>query len=220
MTHLARVNADPRDAHIHFYAEGHRYEIDTDPGTKYTSVTTWVHEHFPAFDADAIIDKMMKSQKWHEGHAYWGMTKPQIKAQWAANGKSASEAGTAMHERIELFMNSTTLPTKYTHAQLLQVKKTFFFACLVLFGLRLVRPAALHGALRAVGRPLCGRPLRSPRGLLPCREIFGLIELVPDTEGARAASAKGVREAGDQPPEGRPKAPQVPQTIKPKKTLC
>jgi len=26
-----------------------------------------------------------------------------------------------------------------------------------------------------------------------------------DTEGARAASAKGVREAGDQPPEGRPK---------------
>ena len=179
MTHLARINADPRDAHIAFFAEGHRYEIDTDPDTKYTSVTTWVHHHFPPFDADAIIDKMMKSQKWHEGHAYWGMTKEQIKAQWAANGKSASEAGTAMHERIELFMNSTTLPSKYTHAQLLQVIPSCPLLCFSFFPGLVPLPCLVPLSCRGLFflLPLRGyrlasslrsslSSLRSPRGLL------------------------------------------------------
>ena len=47
----------------------------------YTSVTTLIHNAFEKFNADAIIDKMMKSSKWTESQ-YYGMTKQEIKNQW------------------------------------------------------------------------------------------------------------------------------------------
>jgi hypothetical protein len=40
---LSKQNADPRDKNIEFFEEDHKYVISSDPGTKYTSVTTWVH---------------------------------------------------------------------------------------------------------------------------------------------------------------------------------
>ena len=54
-TILANKFPHPRDCNIQFYDEGHRYSIAVDPYTKYTSVTTWVHTHFPKFNADEII---------------------------------------------------------------------------------------------------------------------------------------------------------------------
>jgi hypothetical protein len=47
---LAEKNAHPRDMRIEFFEEPHLYVVDKDPNTKYTSVTTWVHTHFPQFD--------------------------------------------------------------------------------------------------------------------------------------------------------------------------
>ena len=52
---LQKINSHERDSQIKFYERGHRYEISTDLKSKHTSVTTWVHKHFPKFDADAII---------------------------------------------------------------------------------------------------------------------------------------------------------------------
>ena len=110
-TYLANKNAHPRDKNITFDEGPHIYTIavpnndgTTSYDSGYTSVTTWNHSHFPHFDPDAIITKMMKSPKWPQSQ-YYGMTPDEIKAQWSANGKEASEAGTKMHYDIECFYN-------------------------------------------------------------------------------------------------------------------
>jgi hypothetical protein len=116
---LSKANKHERDANIQFFEEGHKYIIATDPNTKYTSVTTWNHSHFPKFDADKVIEKIMNSKSWKQGHKYWGLTADQIKKQWSDNGASVSGAGTDLHYDIECFMNNDKLPPKYTHKDLL-----------------------------------------------------------------------------------------------------
>ena len=56
---LALKNAHPRDPNLVFDEPSHKYTITTDPNSKYTSVTTWNHSHFPHFDADTIICKWL-----------------------------------------------------------------------------------------------------------------------------------------------------------------
>jgi hypothetical protein len=118
---LVNRNRHPRDNDIQFFEEGHKYVIKTDPDTKYTSVTTWNHSHFPHFDADTVITNMMKGRNWKEGHKYWGMTPEEIKSQWNANGASVSGAGTDMHFEIECFMNDKRIQCDYTHKDLYQI---------------------------------------------------------------------------------------------------
>jgi len=115
---LQNTNAHPRDQNIQFFEEGHKYIIKTDPGSKYTSVTTWNHSHFPHFDADDIIKKMMSGKSWKEGHKYWGLTPEQIKLLWDTNKNQVSGAGTDMHFNIECFMNNPELEPGYTHKDL------------------------------------------------------------------------------------------------------
>lgn len=115
---LKRDNAHARDANIKFWEEGHRYEITSDPGEKYTSVTTWAHSHFPKFNSDKVIKNMMKGKNWNESNKYWGLSPKQIKDQWSATGKIAATAGTKLHERIECFMNNDALENGYTHENL------------------------------------------------------------------------------------------------------
>ena len=118
---LQTNNAHIRDKNIQFYEPTHTYTIIPDAKSKYKSVTTWNHSHFPHFDADDIIKKMMKSKGWKEGHKYWGLTAAQIKAMWSANGASVSGAGTNMHFEIECFMNNPDSKNpNYTHADLLE----------------------------------------------------------------------------------------------------
>jgi len=160
---LSQINPHPRDKNIVLRKEDHKYIIDGDDGSrsglsnydlsdgkslnpenklspKYISVTTWIHTHFNTFEADKIIDTMMKGQRWKEGHKYWGMTKDEIKKQWDEGGKSAAGLGENMHLTIECFMNNpswglrplekdcpqtpkvgkTTTLRKYTHRDLLE----------------------------------------------------------------------------------------------------
>lgn len=100
---LARKYRHERDNLIHFDEPSHVYTVKGS-SKGICSVTTFLHQFFPHFDADATINKMMKSPKWPESKWY-GMTKEEIKAAWNANGKEASEAGTAMHLGIEMVMN-------------------------------------------------------------------------------------------------------------------
>jgi ATP-dependent exoDNAse (exonuclease V) beta subunit len=111
MTHLKTINEHERDAAIVFYEVGHKYKITTDPLSRYQSVTTWCHSHFPKFDADKIINGMMRKPDWKPGHKYWGLTKQEIKNKWFSNGASVSSAGTDLHERIELFLNNAECVT-------------------------------------------------------------------------------------------------------------
>jgi len=119
-TTLQLANRETRDNHIRFYARGHKYEILSDLKSKYQSVTTWNKSLFPKFDADAVIANIMKGKNWNPENKYWGQTAEQIKAGWFSSGASVSEAGTNLHEQIEIFMNNAELPTGYTHKHLLE----------------------------------------------------------------------------------------------------
>jgi len=116
---LANLYPHSRDANIRFYTQGHKYEILTDPHSKYLSVTTWVKNHFRKFDSDAVITNIMNSDAWGPEHKYWGQTREEIKAKWNKDGLLASSAGTALHEAIELFMNNPELTGDYTQKDLL-----------------------------------------------------------------------------------------------------
>ena len=120
---LKKKHSHERDSQIKFYARGHKYEIKSDPNSKYTSVTTWNHKHFPKFDADAVIQNIFNSKGWGPDHKYWGQTAEQIKASWKSNGDAVSGAGTSLHERIENFMNDKRFDFDYTHKQLYEVYK-------------------------------------------------------------------------------------------------
>jgi len=102
---LAVRNRHPRDLCIEFDEPTHRYTVN---GTSngWISCTGFLHTFFPHFDPDATIQKMMKGKGWPQSK-YYGMTANEIKAQWNASGKEASEAGTAMHLGIEMFHNGT-----------------------------------------------------------------------------------------------------------------
>lgn len=113
---LSEHNSHPRDQWIRFYYQGHRYEIGNDTSSKYTSVTTWCHTHFPKFNADVIIASIMKGKNWNPENKYWGLTAQQIKAQWQNNG---AKEGTRLHSQIELFMNNGHLQKNYHHSHLL-----------------------------------------------------------------------------------------------------
>ena len=113
--------AHPRDRFIRFYNRGHKYEISCDPESKYTSVTTWNHKHFPKFDADAVIQNIFKSKAWGPDHKYWGMSADEIKNSWKSNGEAVSGAGTNLHERIENFMNDKRFTFQYTQKELYEI---------------------------------------------------------------------------------------------------
>lgn len=119
-SHLKNINSHERDSLIKFYTYGHRYEILTDKKTRYTSVTTWVHEHFPKFNADEIIQKMFTSKNWGPQHKYWGMSADEIKASWKNSGQNSCTMGTNLHEKIELFMNNSECCPNYSLGDLLE----------------------------------------------------------------------------------------------------
>ncbi len=111
--YLMSINPHPRDKRIKFDEGPHVYTIDEGTGSgmdgvAFTSVTTWNHSHFEHFDADKIIDGMMKSKKWNDpvlNAKYYGKTRDEIKAMWDANRDMAAGAGTGMHYNIECFYN-------------------------------------------------------------------------------------------------------------------
>jgi len=116
--YLAKQNPHPRDAHIHFDEGPHKYTIDGINGvtadTEFTSVTTFIHQHFEHFDAKKVIAGMMRNQKkWNDPVAnakYYGKTAEEIEQMWADAGKDASTKGTAMHHKIECFYNTPPAP--------------------------------------------------------------------------------------------------------------
>ena len=99
---LAKKNAHERDSHISFEEGPHIYTIDGD--SDYMSVTSWNSTHFPKFDSDSVITKMMASPRWPNS-PYFGMTREEIKMKWKNDAIVASHAGTKMHYNIECFYN-------------------------------------------------------------------------------------------------------------------
>lgn len=102
---LSTKNVHPRDEFITFEEGPHIYTVCGERGT-YTSVTTWNHKHFSHFDADGIVDKLLKGKKMSDpSYKYYRMTREQILADWDKNRDTAAAAGTKMHYDIECFYN-------------------------------------------------------------------------------------------------------------------
>jgi len=118
---LSIRNSHIRDKNIKFYQNGHKYFIKSDPNSKYTSVTTWNHFHFPKFDADKVIQNIFNSKSWGPDHKYWGQNAQQIKDSWKSNGEQVSSAGTDLHLRIENFMNDKRFTFEYSNKELYEI---------------------------------------------------------------------------------------------------
>ena len=103
---LALTHRHPRDNQIHFDEPTHVYTVNGS-SKGICSITTFLHHFFPHFDAEHVIQNMMRSKKWPSSK-WFGMTAAAIKEAWNANGREASEAGTAMHLGIEMVMNGAT----------------------------------------------------------------------------------------------------------------
>ena len=109
---LQAINKHTRDDQIVFDEAPHIYYINGKPAK--TSVTTLVHEYFPKFDADAIIDSMMNSQWWYKSKYYQqgvpnDTRKDEIKEMWRQTGNEACTHGTYMHKTIEEYYNHQPL---------------------------------------------------------------------------------------------------------------
>jgi ATP-dependent exoDNAse (exonuclease V) beta subunit len=104
LTLLEERNKHPRDYDISFDEGPHIYTINGD--SSFTSVTTWVHSHFEKFNADRIIENMMRSRNWTKSK-YYNKTADQIKDEWDQNKNEAAAAGTNMHYDIECFYNES-----------------------------------------------------------------------------------------------------------------
>jgi len=103
---LTVINHHVRDNHISFDEPTHKYYVNGSCQGN-VSCTGFVHEFFGHFDAKAIITKMRKGPKWATSK-YYGKTDKEIMDEWSANGKAASEAGTAMHLAIEQFLHGSS----------------------------------------------------------------------------------------------------------------
>jgi len=104
LDYLSTKNPHPRDCSIIFDEGPHIYTIKGD-SSQYTSVTTWNYSHFEHFDANKIIDNMMRSKNW-KTNKYYGMTKEEIISTWDKSCNEASGAGTKIHYDIECFYNN------------------------------------------------------------------------------------------------------------------
>jgi len=111
LDYLSKKNFHERDNSISFDEGPHIYTINGD--SQYTSVTTWNHTHFEEFNADKIINNMMRSKNWPNSE-YYGMTKEEIKIQWDKNRDEAASAGTKLHYDIECFYNNNIVNNEST----------------------------------------------------------------------------------------------------------
>jgi ATP-dependent exoDNAse (exonuclease V) beta subunit len=115
-TTLEKRNHHVCDDNIQFDEPTHKYTIIDDSETKYTSVTTWNHYHFPQFDSESIARSIVNNP--NKKPMYKNMTVEEIKDKWNKDGVTASSAGTAMHYNIECFMNLGDVNKEYTHSEL------------------------------------------------------------------------------------------------------
>lgn len=101
---LEKTNSHERDKDILFEEESHVYTIVSDANSKYTSVTTWVHNQFEKFDSLKVIANMKRSKNWINSK-YYGKTTQEILNEWESNRKGAASAGTKLHYDIECYYN-------------------------------------------------------------------------------------------------------------------
>lgn len=112
-------NKHALDARIKFQEEGHIYWIDNDT-TDLISSTTYIKKFTHEFNADKVIEKMVRSYNYRKNfeYKYYQMPAEDIKDMWGKNRIQASQEGTKLHADIEDFYNdvkvkNTSVEYKY-----------------------------------------------------------------------------------------------------------
>jgi ATP-dependent DNA helicase PIF1 len=111
---LKNKNCYDRDNHIVLKNDDtHTYFIDG-KNDNLVSVTTFYKKFFNVFDADKIIESILKNGKYLDPHyKYYNMSPKEIKDLWNKNGKQASTDGTNLHNDIEIFYNNIHSSSNY-----------------------------------------------------------------------------------------------------------
>ena len=100
---LYDLNKHERDKTIVFYKIPHEYKVN---GTKMRkSVTRLVHDCFPEFNQDKVSKICFDKYFNNKNSEYYQMSREQIIKKWEDNKNIACEAGTFLHETIELYYN-------------------------------------------------------------------------------------------------------------------
>lgn len=100
---LKALNPHPNDSLIYFDEKPHLYYVD---GKKIeSSVTTFIHKQFPAFDANKIAESVYKKNFTNKKSPYFEMTVDDIKKSWEENRVKAATSGTKLHKSIEQYYN-------------------------------------------------------------------------------------------------------------------
>ncbi len=100
------------DEAVRFDEGPHEYHVKDRQGVpqgQFTSVTTFIGEYFPKFDADEAIVKMRKSPKW-PCSAYFGWSDQEIKDYFESERVTSSDSGTDMHAMLEDKLNDRLPP--------------------------------------------------------------------------------------------------------------
>jgi hypothetical protein len=116
-TYLKRKHPHSRDQFITFDESTHTYFVDWDMNGFFekndVSVSSFYKPYFPTFDADAVIQKMMNGKRWSKSR-YFGMTKEEIKTEWAQISLIACERGTIHHGVCESYYNGNEIERPLT----------------------------------------------------------------------------------------------------------
>lgn len=106
-------NIHPKDKHIQFTEEGHKYYLRGSSANT-ISTTTLLGKYFNGFDADLIIRNIMRSSRYFTDpcYQYYRAKASEIKEMW----RQPARDGTYNHEQLELYYNGQVADfTRYEH---------------------------------------------------------------------------------------------------------
>lgn len=120
-------NPHPKDKHIRFQDEGHRYWIKgCERGV--ISTTTILKKYFEEFNPDPIIRRIMRPSNvayWEDpSYKYFQKDAHEIREMWSNMGRKAAEAGTYNHEQIENYYNG--LPVDFSRREHSELFSKFY----------------------------------------------------------------------------------------------
>jgi ATP-dependent exoDNAse (exonuclease V) beta subunit len=100
---LSEKHNHPKDKYISLDELTHIYTINNK--SDFISVTTFVHSLFNNFNADKVIDNIIRGKNYKKSK-YYNLTREEIKNMWETNRKDAAEKGTKIHLDIENYYNN------------------------------------------------------------------------------------------------------------------
>lgn len=98
----------PLNEHISFDEKNHTYFIDNRKVN--CSVTEFVHNFFPKFESEKIVNKWYDIWQQNENSKYFGYLKEEILQEWEDIRIESSNKGTLLHNSIDEYYKNKKIP--------------------------------------------------------------------------------------------------------------